>query len=569
MNATMDEDAFEISRRKVLGGLGTVGAVSAGAGMGTSAFFSDTEEFENNQLTAGELDLRAGFQSHYSVWSEDEAAANDGSEFLTATFQDDAPGGSSGQDITVGQIGCTGLANDLDRPVVVLNDIKPGDFGITAFELSLCGDPANPGYVWANARPNLSSLAGPNAENGVNEPEGADDDETEAVGTTGTSLSGELGAELRIRPFYVGGGSASFASAFGGLFDSYTDAEAFAMDFFEAFDLSNAPTLDEFTLSVASGLGIPLDGDLSSGSGGFGTSGNAQAVGGDGTVSDFVLVGDSSFGSLDTAATRDCFQAGASYVFGLAWGLDVDHANEIQSDSAAFDLGFYTEQCRHNDGATPGGFGGLESAIQSSTGTGFAKLSEQGNQNAGYGQDGENFNGDGTYATAGHARQKDSQAFELRNDSSSGETVIDGPVNHTWSPDGTTIEHIVYTHDGTNTAEMSVGSDSIGPVTTANPPSTGTSSDRQLAIQVKSDEATVSVGNVQLTVGGSPVSIEGPRSITASDNGSGRDIRYLLLDTSLLDLTTGFRVDADVAINEQGDFNTGSPEAWAFDVLVE
>jgi hypothetical protein len=32
----------------------------------------------------------------------------------------------------------------------------------------------------------------------------------------------------------------------------------------------------------------------------------------------------------------------------------VDHANEIQSDSVRFDLGFYTEQCCHNDGSGMG-----------------------------------------------------------------------------------------------------------------------------------------------------------------------------------------------------------------------
>jgi hypothetical protein len=33
------------------------------------------------------------------------------------------------------------------------------------------------------------------------------------------------------------------------------------------------------------------------------------------------------------------------------WWLPIDHGNQVQSDSATFDLGFYTEQCRHNDGS--------------------------------------------------------------------------------------------------------------------------------------------------------------------------------------------------------------------------
>ncbi|MEF8856523.1 MAG: hypothetical protein V5A16_03785 [Haloplanus sp.] len=31
--------------------------------------------------------------------------------------------------------------------------------------------------------------------------------------------------------------------------------------------------------------------------------------------------------------------------------MPIDHGNEIQSDSATFDLGLYAEQCRHNDGS--------------------------------------------------------------------------------------------------------------------------------------------------------------------------------------------------------------------------
>ncbi|MFB6201350.1 MAG: hypothetical protein ABEI98_05000 [Halorhabdus sp.] len=68
----MTGDRFELSRRKALAALGTVGAASAGAGLGTSAFSSNQETFENNQLTAGELDLKVGWQEHYSNWLDDD-----------------------------------------------------------------------------------------------------------------------------------------------------------------------------------------------------------------------------------------------------------------------------------------------------------------------------------------------------------------------------------------------------------------------------------------------------------------------------------------------------------------
>ncbi|WP_435318961.1 SipW-dependent-type signal peptide-containing protein [Haloarchaeobius sp. TZWSO28] len=68
----MSGDGFEISRRKALAAIGSTGIASVGAGFGTSAFFSDTETFEGNQLVAGELDMKVDWTEHYSDWSDDE-----------------------------------------------------------------------------------------------------------------------------------------------------------------------------------------------------------------------------------------------------------------------------------------------------------------------------------------------------------------------------------------------------------------------------------------------------------------------------------------------------------------
>ncbi|WP_240729980.1 SipW-dependent-type signal peptide-containing protein [Halalkalirubrum salinum] len=65
-------NTFGLSRRKLLGGLGAIGVASAGAGLGTSAYFSDEESFENNTLTAGELDLKVDWTEHYYDGSDDE-----------------------------------------------------------------------------------------------------------------------------------------------------------------------------------------------------------------------------------------------------------------------------------------------------------------------------------------------------------------------------------------------------------------------------------------------------------------------------------------------------------------
>ena len=61
-----------LSRRQLLAGLGGIGLASAGAGLGTSAYFSDSESFDGNQLVAGELDLMVDWEEHYSDWSVDE-----------------------------------------------------------------------------------------------------------------------------------------------------------------------------------------------------------------------------------------------------------------------------------------------------------------------------------------------------------------------------------------------------------------------------------------------------------------------------------------------------------------
>ncbi|WP_440990696.1 SipW-dependent-type signal peptide-containing protein [Haloarchaeobius baliensis] len=68
---------FELSRRKILAGVGAAGAASVGAGLGTSAYFSDTESFAGNELVAGALDLKVNWTEHYSDWSEDEAEGID------------------------------------------------------------------------------------------------------------------------------------------------------------------------------------------------------------------------------------------------------------------------------------------------------------------------------------------------------------------------------------------------------------------------------------------------------------------------------------------------------------
>jgi predicted ribosomally synthesized peptide with SipW-like signal peptide len=63
---------YDLTRRKTLAGIGAVGVASLGAGLGTSAYFSDQETFEDNSLVAGSLDMKVDWEEHYSDWSADE-----------------------------------------------------------------------------------------------------------------------------------------------------------------------------------------------------------------------------------------------------------------------------------------------------------------------------------------------------------------------------------------------------------------------------------------------------------------------------------------------------------------
>jgi predicted ribosomally synthesized peptide with SipW-like signal peptide len=80
----MSDNPIELSRRKILAGLGTIGAASAGVGLGTSAYFSDEETFTNNTLVAGSLDLKVDWEEHYSDWSDDESEGLENDVLMSA-----------------------------------------------------------------------------------------------------------------------------------------------------------------------------------------------------------------------------------------------------------------------------------------------------------------------------------------------------------------------------------------------------------------------------------------------------------------------------------------------------
>ncbi|MFB6178060.1 MAG: SipW-dependent-type signal peptide-containing protein, partial [Halobaculum sp.] len=145
---------FDLSRRKILAGLGTIGVAGAGAGAGTMALFSDEETFDNNQLTAGQLDLAVEAEVY-----EYQGQANTGNR----TFS----GVQNGQSPTVRQS---------------LSDVKPGDYSYGKFCFSLVDNPA---YIW-----NGGELVS-DSENGSPEPE------------TESSPNGELADAIQVTLYYV------------------------------------------------------------------------------------------------------------------------------------------------------------------------------------------------------------------------------------------------------------------------------------------------------------------------------------------------------------------------------
>jgi len=290
-----DETDITISRRTVLAGLGTIGVASAGAGLGTTAYFSDEETFADNRLVAGSFDLKVDWEEHYyrgeagrdlvaladpadadyvlparldypdarpialDFLGEDEQAVKDA--FWDATSVEAFPDADDDgiQDAFDDSEACDILtdvpAPGLDaegrtegsrgKPLVELTDVKPGDFGEVTFSFHLCD---NPGYVWLNG--GLSDAS----ENGLTEPEASDPDEQEGVV--------ELLDEILTRFWYDPNGN------------NQRDVQVGDLDVMLAIDTSGSITGDERT-ALVDGVNafvdaLPADGSVQVGSLTFG-----------------------------------------------------------------------------------------------------------------------------------------------------------------------------------------------------------------------------------------------------------------------------------------------------------
>lgn len=172
---TDDDNSIRLSRRKVLGGLGGVGLASAGAGLGTTAYFSDEESFIDNSLTAGELDLKLDYKSTYAggpgrldeidaLYPDFTVEEVEPGVYLTGKVPD--TGEFSWPEEVQDRDLCNTELNLVDGegiPVFTLEDVKPGDSGEVTISLHICD---NPSWMW------MGGELTENAQNGINDPEG-------------------------------------------------------------------------------------------------------------------------------------------------------------------------------------------------------------------------------------------------------------------------------------------------------------------------------------------------------------------------------------------------------------
>jgi predicted ribosomally synthesized peptide with SipW-like signal peptide len=441
-----NDNTVGLSRRRVLGGIGAIGLASAGAGLGTSAYFSDREEFANNTLTAGSLDLRVVYETSYDSGGTVENAA------------DSASGTQDGDPASV---------------FYDLQDVKPGDSGHVKFCFEIVD---NPSYMWACG--DISQ-----AENGYTEPEAAVDNTPEL---------GELAENIDARLAYC---------------------EEVDGEIVEGEEIASGTMVDMF---AALASGVPFDGDGIAG----------------------LMPGEQA--PYDEEAI---VEEGVDYITGpcvcLFWEIPTSVGNIIQSDSMTMDFEFHAVQSRHNDGsANP-----CAPTITTRTGEGFAKQQEFATEQ------------ETSFARGRYGNNGPSGSWEVAVGPDVGSADTD---NYVWTP-GDTVP-FTYAYDGSGNASFML--DGVN-VASAIPAPSG-----KLAITTKADEASVTVANLAIDLDGVAATLSGPNSVSASNDGSGREVTYLVFDTDAADVANAFEISGDVTVDVQGDY-PGNDEGVAFDISIE
>lgn len=466
---TNKDNKLKLSRRKALAGIGGIGVASAGAGLGTSAFFTDTETFDDNTITAGELDLRIDWQQLYYGPEENtdnyEPYGEEGYPFVNAHPDHDTTGEQSldtdeldgfdnegvvkysDNDANIQEyLTCETLENfevpdDFTNGVteqdylIDFDDVKPGDCGEVTFSYHLCD---NPGYVWltgdlGEVDPAFAEAVEVRMWYDLNcDSEVQEEDKIIFDWGSLDSVFGELGNDsVQLNPgayenqIIDEGIEIDDECPFLGKIEWDDDTTQFTVADESGYELSEDEVDDingdldtdydnvvVFTVGDSGEveLGITfseLDGDqpktvdLELVEGNFGPIEGLCFVsvfgGGAYTFYDptpLCSTGDTGYrvfrkdpddyegpnppqGGTDHPGISNiefyycpeepedppvCFPPDETYCIGFEWCLpvdvdvdeidDIDDINDLQGASAGFDLGFYTEQCRHNDNPT-------------------------------------------------------------------------------------------------------------------------------------------------------------------------------------------------------------------------
>lgn len=309
-------DSFNLSRRKALAGLGSIGAATIIGGAATYAQFTDTEE----------------------TWAQFTAGAIDGRVIGGASYN-----GSSIQDLDASNFGPQADGIGLE---VTLGDIKPGDFGCFSFGIEVENNPA---YV-------ASCLGYTDSTDGtVFEPEVHEDDDVSSsdIGAQ-SSTDGEIPENMLVLPFYKGANHPASEWNPCQFFD--VEDEEFGIEQYEGSGAVGTPTafwdnsengLSPHLLSDAVGIGsvdtMNWDDDF--------VAQECEYEGapevGDGCI--FLNGAETSTQNQQEAAP---LEPGDRIYFGYDWHVPFDTGNEMQGDTMTLQLGFNFSQVRHTENQT-------------------------------------------------------------------------------------------------------------------------------------------------------------------------------------------------------------------------
>jgi predicted ribosomally synthesized peptide with SipW-like signal peptide len=314
-------DNYELSRRKLLAGLGTIGVAGAGAGLGTSALFSDEEEFQNNIVEAGTLDMKV---------TGEIVAAND--EYV--------------QDVT----DITGNAIPADGAVETgfeVRDFKPGDWFIVCLTVDSVAE--NPFYLTIHGE-DLEEREGQSTEPESNVDDSTGDDGWESV----TETNAELGDKLLTSVWgsYDESGQKSGLTGLSNDTNLGTDASLPSQSYLEPNEDGTTSSANVTYTDIREWFYGEDQDPANQGSGGTvpGSNINNGIASGDGILvgggEDPVEVGGDP-DSSDLLTDPDGDGEGEFVVYVL-FELPLEVGNEIQGDRVHGDLRFNAEQVRNN-----------------------------------------------------------------------------------------------------------------------------------------------------------------------------------------------------------------------------